>query len=246
MNQNQSINFSEKEEEEKKAYYLHQRFKMRVSLSTTWPSLDIIFLILLLSATFLTVKAEEPDMDEVIRVPAVNETDTDEVAIHVPVVNGISAIEGCPCIDVSSIISPLTSRICTLPTGENGTKFSIDGICVPYSYGSSQCLQHDLLHDPSCSLDKMGEKPVEAYCFRPWCYIDAKACMKDSEERTYRSDYFSFDSGIDLYYSYSTCNSTADDWFTAKDGKVNDNSILNGISILASVPTYLIPSKFII
>jgi hypothetical protein len=221
---------------------------MRVSSSaTSSSSVVIVFLILLLSTTFLViaVNAKEPDMDEVIPVPAVNKTDTDEVAIHVPVVDG-TGNKGCPCIDVSSIISSVTSRICTLPTGENGILFTIDGICVPYSYGSSQCLQHDLLHHVSCSLDNIGKTPFEAYCFNPWCYIDAEACKKSSYERIYRSDYFSFDSGIDLFYSYSTCNSTADDWLTVKDGKMNDNAILDGVSILANVPMYTIPSKFII
>jgi hypothetical protein len=217
---------------------------MRVSSSTSSSGV-IVFLILLLSTIFLVVKAEEPNMDEVIPVLAVYETDTDEVAIRVPVVNGTSS-KGCPCINVSSVMSSFTSRICTLPTGETGTKLTVDGICVPYSFGSSKCLQHDLLHDPSCSLDNMGETPVEAYCFRPWCYVDA-SCTKNSYERIYRSDYFSFDSGIDLYYSYSTCNSTADDWLEAKDGKMNDNNaVLNGASIVASVPGYSVPRKFIV
>jgi hypothetical protein len=197
-----------------------------------------ILLCLGISSTFLVViEAEEPDMDEVIPIPPVpvNETGTDKGTI----------IKGCPCVDVSSIVSPVTSRTCTLPTGENGAQFSIGGACVPYSYGSFQCLQHDLLHDPSCSLDNIGKQPVEAFCFRPWCYIDAEACMKNSYERIYRSDYFSFDSGIDLYYSYSACNSTADDWLAAKDAKTND-AIFHGVSILATVPIYQSPSEFMI
>jgi len=184
-------------------------------------------------------------MDEVIPVPPVNETvdNTDEGVIRVPIVNATS-IEGCPCIDASSIISPLTKRKCTSPNGENGVKFSIGGACLPYSFGSSQCLQHDLLHDPSCSLDNISKAPVEAFCFRPWCYVDAKACMKDSYERIYRSDYFSFDSGIDLFYSYSTCNSTADDWHIAYDEGNPTDDILNGISILANIPSYNSPMMY--
>jgi hypothetical protein len=229
---------------------------MRVSSSSARTSLLVVIVRLLLlyvgvPNTFVVViKAEEPDiMDQVIpAVPPINETDTTtvEVIIRVPILNGTSN-KGCPCVDVSSIISPITSRKCTLPiTGDNGVKFSIDGPCVQYSYGSSQCLQHDLLHDPSCLLDDIGDnKNVEAYCFRPWCYINAEACMKNSFERIYRSDYFSFDSGIDLYYSYSTCNSTADDWLAAKDAKTND-AILTGASILATVPMYQLPSECII
>jgi len=224
---------------------------MRVSSSSSSSSSSpvIQFLLLLLclgaSTTFLVVKAEEPDMDEVIPVPPVNETvdNTDEGVIRVPIVNATS-IEGCPCIDASSIISPLTKRKCTSPNGENGVKFSIGGACLPYSFGSSQCLQHDLLHDPSCSLDNISKAPVEAFCFRPWCYVDAKACMKDSYERIYRSDYFSFDSGIDLFYSYSTCNSTADDWHIAYDEGNPTDDILNGISILANIPSYNSPMMY--
>jgi hypothetical protein len=209
---------------------------MRISSSATSSMVIVLLLFLGISTTFLVVA------DEVIPVTPVlvNETETDEV-----ILNGTSN-KGCPCADISSIISPITSRKCTLPiTGQNGIQFSIGGACFPYSYGSSQCLQHDLLHDPSCPLDKIGEKPVEAYCFRPWCYIDANACIKNSYERIYRSDYFSFDSGIDLYYSYSTCNSTADDWLAAKDAKTND-AIFRGVSILATVPIYISPSECII
>jgi hypothetical protein len=65
--------------------------------------------------------------------------------------------------------------------------------------------------------------------------------MKNSYERIYRSDYFSFDSGVDLFYSYSTCNSTADDWFK----RTNDDLLL-GVSILANVPIYQLPSECII
>jgi hypothetical protein len=209
---------------------------MRISSSATSSMVIVLLLFLGISTTFLVVA------DEVIPVTPVlvNETETDEV-----ILNGTSN-KGCPCADISSIISPITSRKCTLPiTGQNGIQFSIGGACFPYSYGSSQCLQHDLLHDPSCPLDKIGEKPVEAYCFRPWCYIDANACIKNSYERIYRSDYFSFDSGIDLYYSYSTCNSTADDWLADKDAKTND-AIFRGVSILATVPIYISPSECII
>ena len=41
----------------------------------------------------------------------------------------------------------------------------------------------------------------------------------DSEERAFQSSYITYESGINVYYSYSTCNSTAEDWFdyTADD-----------------------------
>lgn len=41
----------------------------------------------------------------------------------------------------------------------------------------------------------------------------------DSEDRAFQSSYITYESGINVYYSYSTCNSTAEDWFdyTADD-----------------------------
>ena len=37
----------------------------------------------------------------------------------------------------------------------------------------------------------------------------------------YRSDYFNFNSGVNLFYSYSTCNSTADDWLDDENDKIH-------------------------
>jgi hypothetical protein len=51
--------------------------------------------------------------------------------------------------------------------------------------------------------------------------------VAESEERIFRSGYFDFDSGVDLFYSYSTCNSTAEDWLKEADG-VLGNSIFDG------------------
>ena len=45
---------------------------------------------------------------------------------------------------------------------------------------------------------------------RSFCYVD-KSCKTLSEERLFLSNYFA-DSGVDVYYSYSTCNSTEEDW----------------------------------
>jgi len=152
------------------------------------------------------------------------------------------SVEDCPCVDVSSDLASDSSKTCLLLNGEKGIKLGIDGrtTCVPLSYGSSKCLQHDLVHDyNTCSLDTINETVVPAYCFRPWCYVDAMICMKDSFERIYRSDYLPFDSDIDLFYSYSTCNSTADDWLEeiSKD-------TLGGVSIRVNVPTYQAPMMY--
>ena len=65
--------------------------------------------------------------------------------------------------------------------------------------------------------------------------------MKNSYEQIYRSNYFSFDTEIDLFYSYSTCNSTADDWL--ETANVASDNILAEASIIANVPTYVSPSE---
>ena len=52
---------------------------------------------------------------------------------------------------------------------------------------------------------------------RVQCYVDAATCARESKERVFRSDYFDFDSGVDVYYSYSTCNSTAQPWLEVVD-----------------------------
>ena len=69
-----------------------------------------------------------------------------------------------------------------------------------------------------------------------------KACKKLSSERVIRSSYFPRDSGIDLFYSYSTCNSTVDDWLDVE--YVGGSLALGGIGLVVNVPTYQIPSEF--
>ena len=169
-------------------------------------------------------------------------------------------MEGCPCLNTTSILFSLTDRHCDLPGGGGkGIQLTVGGSCVPFQYGASSCRQHDLLHDYSlCNLDQLftdqesastnntdnGLGVVQPYCFRTFCFVDAKTCKKYSEERVYRSDYFGHRSdyfgrdekeNIDVFYSYSTCNSTADDWLEVKDDIVGSSSsdALGGIDIEA-------------
>ena len=86
--------------------------------------------------------------------------------------------------------------------GQNGIMLTAEGPCVPYSYGSSSCLQHDFIHDPKCSLDvdgalEGGGADYPAYCIHPWCYVDVQTCMQ-SDERLFRSGYFSENDGVHL------------------------------------------------
>ena len=198
------------------------------------------------------VKANKADIAEVIPVSHTNETETgpdiDKVPLNPPgdiiVGDGDVKVGGCPCIDVSSELASLPSRSCQLSNGEIGVKMSVEIGCVPLSFGSSKCLQHDLFHNPSCSLDRASEIAIPAYCIRPWCYVDAESCMKDSHERIYRSTLFPFDSGIDLFYSFTNCNSTADDWLVYLEG--HSEVKMNNITIRANVPEYVIPSKYMV
>ncbi|KAL7528210.1 hypothetical protein ACHAXR_003461, partial [Thalassiosira sp. AJA248-18] len=154
--------------------------------------------------------------------------------------------QGCPCLNTTSTLASLPNRQCQLPTGETGVHLTLGGSCVPFTYGSSTCLQHDRLYDPICHEDQehLGESIIPAYCFRPWCYVDVSACMKESEEQVYRSGYFSHESEVDLFYSYSTCNSTADDWLAVEEDLVGGSPAMGGVSIVANVPMFVLPSKY--
>ena len=149
---------------------------------------------------------------------------------------------GCPCINVEQQLLSLTDRYCYLSDGTEGIKLTYGGACVPPTFGSAVCLQHDMIHDPSCSYDPTTTAVVAPYCFRPWCYVDRESCTRDSDERVYRSSYFDFDSGADIYFSYSTCNSTAEDWFEAQNTILVPQT-MGGADILANVPSYNYPCK---
>jgi len=151
--------------------------------------------------------------------------------------------EGCSCTNTTSILASLSDRRCQLSNGDDGIQLTLGGTCVPFSYGSSKCLQHDLLYTPDCEVDRAGDHVIPSYCFRPFCYVDAARCKRESNERVYRSSYFSFESDIDLFYSYSTCNSTADDWLQAVDDIV-DSKALGGVSISGNIPTYMLPMMY--
>ena len=142
----------------------------------------------------------------------------------------VSATQGCPCTDESTTLSSLSGRtFCKTPKNESGLQLIAGGACFPFSFGSSMCLQHDLVHDPACQVDQAGESLIPSYCFRPWCYVNPDVCKRDSMEQVYRSSYFPFDSGVDLFYSYSTCNSTADDWSSVHTDIIGGDGALWGL-----------------
>ena len=110
--------------------------------------------------------------------------------------------EGCPCIDESNVLSSLTERSCQTTGGSPGVMLTAEGPCVPYSYGSNQCLQHDFIHDPKCTMPADGGTNIPEYCFRSFCYVDAKKCMALSDDRVFRSAYFPHDTGVDVVSYY--------------------------------------------
>eukprot|EP00986_Skeletonema_menzelii_P001101 scaffold298_cov130-Skeletonema_menzelii.AAC.4 len=64
-----------------------------------------------------------------------------------------SGNEGCSCINQTSILaSLLDNRDCTTANSLPGIYLTLGGSCVAYDYGSSVCLQHDLVHDPICQV----------------------------------------------------------------------------------------------
>ena len=145
--------------------------------------------------------------------------------------------DGCLCTDESTTLASITKRSCTTADGDdNGVLLSAEGPCVNYMYGSLNCLRHDLNVDPACNATSPegGESTIPEYCQHRWCYVDAKSCGKDSLERVFRSTYFPAHMGVDLFYSYTTCNSSDAHWnphkYVAELG-----------SIKAAIPSYTLP-----
>ncbi|KAL7491052.1 hypothetical protein ACHAWT_000530, partial [Skeletonema menzelii] len=133
----------------------------------------------------------------------------------------------------SILASLLDNRDCTTANGLPGIYLTLGGSCVAYDYGSSACLQHDLIHDPICQGDP-STAVVRPWCFQSWCFVDANSCKKNSEEVIYKSSYFP--PQYDIFYSYSTCNST--DYFTQSTDTL---SVAGGVNITAAVPTFQHP-----
>jgi hypothetical protein len=151
--------------------------------------------------------------------------------------------KGCVCIVVSQQLLLAPERHCELENGDTGVQLKYGGACVSPNYGSSACLQHEMIHDPACFNVSVNQDVVPPYCFRPWCYVDAEVCMRDSLERVFRSSYFDLDSGVDIHFSYSTCNSTAADWLEAQEMAMIPK-IIDGENLVASIAGFSFPSKF--
>ena len=99
-------------------------------------------------------------------------------------------------------------------SGSNSGSGTYQSTCFPLMYGSGSCKQHDLSVHPSCQQVIVDDDnnnlplPLPEFCYESFCYVDYNKC-KDSKEIFRRTDLFGF-LDTDIYYSYSTCNSTAD------------------------------------
>lgn len=139
----------------------------------------------------------------------------------------------CPCIDTASILASSVRAKCVVDSGAtttlvttptmmtmNATREQFNGVyvrdahgyrCYPLSYGSGGCNRHDLFSHPACAdadADiKKKKKKKEPFCEESWCYVDFDKC-KDSSELVFKSTFMAHRLENDLFYSYSTCNST--------------------------------------
>eukprot|EP00585_Thalassiosira_rotula_P003175 CAMPEP_0196133054 /NCGR_PEP_ID=MMETSP0910-20130528/2434_1 /TAXON_ID=49265 /ORGANISM="Thalassiosira rotula, Strain GSO102" /LENGTH=940 /DNA_ID=CAMNT_0041392735 /DNA_START=39 /DNA_END=2861 /DNA_ORIENTATION=+ len=178
--------------------------------------------------------------DAISTAPSVSENATVSVAPPPGSVISKDGNEGCPCTDASDILRSFPDRSCRLPDGQDGIMLNAEALCVPYTYGSTVCNHHDLIYDPKCDTSKeLGEDDIPAYCIRSFCYVDAVTCRQSSEERVFRTDRFPRDDNVDLFYSYSTCGSTDEDWIQ----NLNESE-LSGKTILAIVPEYSSPIMY--
>eukprot|EP00580_Thalassiosira_gravida_P005994 CAMPEP_0201655548 /NCGR_PEP_ID=MMETSP0493-20130528/46064_1 /ASSEMBLY_ACC=CAM_ASM_000838 /TAXON_ID=420259 /ORGANISM="Thalassiosira gravida, Strain GMp14c1" /LENGTH=670 /DNA_ID=CAMNT_0048132137 /DNA_START=1151 /DNA_END=3160 /DNA_ORIENTATION=- len=96
-----------------------------------------------------------------------------------------------------------------------------------------------MMLDPDCgqSSSSSSSNIIPERCYRRWCYVNAMECMGASTERVYRSKYFPAGSGIELYYSSSTCGYSASDWEESLSQQ-NSNHVLGGESLKAITAAY--------
>ena len=139
----------------------------------------------------------------------------------------------CPCIDSTTILARTSN--CEIHSVENNSTepgVLVNAVnCFPLTYGANTCDTHDLQVDPVCI-----QNPDVPHCNNPWCYVDMEKCSK-SQDLVYRTNVFT----EKLYYSYSTCGSSADDWLDFDTTKVfmNQNQTLR-----VALPTSYWPVHF--
>jgi len=171
----------------------------------------------------------------------------------ISVVNGQINTEesSCPCINAVNVFSTLVNcggwEMREKNSSPSGVLVDYLGSvqCVPINFGT-HCKQHDLAHDPKCSSageviydNGVARQPIPApeYCFDQWCFVD-KATCKNSTELFYRTSTSTL-SEANLFYSYSTCNSSAQAWLSFQTMKS-----LEGKSVRVTIPGYVPPAHY--
>ena len=139
----------------------------------------------------------------------------------------------CACIDSRETL--LEYENCEIEdTGEPGIRYQ--QTCLPLTFGASQCAPHDVGVDPSCSASSSSgvaaEIAVPDFCGEYWCYVDLEAC-RVTPEQMYRSKMFNAQyPTLDLYYSYSVCNASADSFLSYQT-----TESVQDVTLRATLPT---------
>ncbi|CAB9527882.1 receptor ionotropic, delta-2 [Seminavis robusta] len=129
----------------------------------------------------------------------------------------------CPCINSTEIL--IEHSNCEQDNGDAGIRF--EEVCFPLTFGSNACAAHDVGLDPRCTTTSAKEVLPE-FCGEHWCYVDRDAC-RVTPEQLYRSDMF--DDHVDLFYSYSVCNASADSFLSYQT-----TQSLQNVTIRAAFP----------
>ncbi|KAL7535440.1 hypothetical protein ACHAXR_008753, partial [Thalassiosira sp. AJA248-18] len=144
--------------------------------------------------------------------------------------------QGCPCLNSASTIASLPDRQCQLPTGENGLLLTPPAAAKPAShlhtaplraFNTTSCTIQNATLIQSTRREYHSRLLLTAILLRGCLGVCKNKNKKESlsEERVYRSSYFSHESEVDLFYSYSTCNSTADDWLVVEGDIVGSPAV---------------------
>jgi hypothetical protein len=134
----------------------------------------------------------------------------------------------CPCIDASEILAKHSNCMQEI-TGEPGIRFQ--EVCLPLTFGSFRCAPHDVGLDSRCPAAANSENvSVPDFCGEKWCYVDMETCRL-TPELVYRTTNFADQSGIDLYYSYSVCNASADKFLSYQTTQA-----VQGVTLRAAFP----------
>ena len=137
----------------------------------------------------------------------------------------------CPCVFTEDVLAVAPNN-CTIITYLGYMKTSEP--CISTKYGSTVCTSHDLNepHIFGCEGGEDGENRPR-FCSQPWCYVDYEKCRR-SDYAMHKSDLFP-----NLYYSYETCDASANFY-----SDHNTISGLKGSNISVVIPGSFFPYHY--